>query len=150
MTDLKIESDVPIFSISAAAKILNISVHTLRMYEREGLFISYKKDSHNRLFSKDDIERIQCIRRTINEAKISIKGIKAIYSLVPCWKIFMCGSEDRAKCEAFNGYNEPCWHLVHSGTICERQNCRECAVYKEYSDCHKIKELIKSFLNKDI
>ena len=62
MTGIKIQDEEPIFPISAAAKLLNISVHTLRMYERNGLFVPFKKLTHQRLFSKSDIERIECIR----------------------------------------------------------------------------------------
>jgi MerR family transcriptional regulator/heat shock protein HspR len=46
MTEINVAHNEPIFPISTAAKLLNISVHTLRMYEREGLFIPYKKDSN--------------------------------------------------------------------------------------------------------
>ena len=144
MTGIKIQDEEPIFPISAAAKLLNVSVHTLRMYEREGLLIAFKKNSHRRLFSKDDIKRIECIRRSINELKISINGIKTIYSLIPCWDIIKCNAKDRKICKAFKGHNEPCWSYDHLGTICEKQNCRNCNVYKKYSDCGDIKELIKS------
>jgi hypothetical protein len=34
----------PLFPIRTAAKLLNISVHTLRMYEKEGLIIPFKKN----------------------------------------------------------------------------------------------------------
>ncbi len=43
MTGRKIQDEEPIFPISTAAKLLNISLHTLRMYERERLIISFKK-----------------------------------------------------------------------------------------------------------
>ncbi len=133
----------PIFSISTAARILNISVHTLRMYEREGLFISFKNNSNQRLFSQSDIERIQCIRTAINEAGISISGIKTIYSLIPCWKIKGCLEEDRKKCDAYNNSHVPCWSYEHKN-FCKDKNCRECEVYYKYSQCGAIKELIKS------
>ena len=144
MTDIKIQDEEPIFPISAAAKLLNISVHTLRMYEREGLVITFKKKSNHKLFSKADIKRIECIRRSINELKISINGIKAIYSLIPCWEIIKCSNENRKICKAYNGHNEPCWSYEHPGTICEKQYCRNCSVYRKYSDCNDIKNLIKS------
>jgi MerR family transcriptional regulator/heat shock protein HspR len=143
MTDIKIKSDLPVFPISTAAKLLNVSVHTLRMYEREGLFISYKKNSNRRLFSKSDLERIECIRRSINELKISINGIKAIYSLVPCWRILKCKKENRENCGAFNGHDKPCWSYVNKN--CRKQECRNCGVYNNYSDCEKIKGLLKSY-----
>ncbi len=144
MTDIKINYEEPIFTISAAAKLLSVSVHTLRMYERKGLFIAFKENSHQRLFSKADIERIECIRRTINELKISINGIKTIYSLIPCWTIFKCSKEEREKCVAFNSYNEPCWCYNHPENVCEKQDCRDCEIYKKYSDCSKIKVLLKT------
>ncbi len=141
MTDIKIKSDLPVFPISTAAKLLNVSVHTLRMYEREGLFISYKKNPNRRLFSKSDLERIKCIRRSINELKISINGIKAIYSLVPCWSIIKCKKENRSKCQAFNGHSQPCWSYMNKN--CKKQECRNCGVYNKYSDCDKIKDFLK-------
>ncbi|HOI28237.1 MAG TPA: MerR family transcriptional regulator [Melioribacteraceae bacterium] len=144
MTEINIERNEPVFPIGTAARLLNISVHTLRMYEREGLFIPFKKDSNQRLFSKDDISRIECIRNAINELKISINGIKAIYSMIPCWEVVKCSESDRKKCEGYNGHGNPCWTYSHPGTPCENKNCRECEVYINYSECGRVKELIKS------
>ncbi|MEJ5351047.1 MAG: MerR family transcriptional regulator [Melioribacteraceae bacterium] len=140
----RIEDKEPIFPISAAAKLLNISVHTLRMYEREGLIIPFKKESNQRLYSKSDLERIECIRKAINESKISINGIKTLYSLIPCWEVVKCSIKDRKNCKAYKGHSEPCWSYEHPKTICEKRDCRECDVYQKYTQCSEIKELIKS------
>ncbi len=145
MIEFNLSSDEPIFPIGTAARLLNISVHTLRMYEREGLFVPFKKESSQRLFSKTDIERIECIRNAINESKISINGIKTIYSLIPCWEVIKCSDKDRKKCSAFNSHNQPCWAEKHKGTTCEKRDCRSCNVYKDYSECGKVKDLIKNF-----
>jgi len=134
----------PIYSIGTAATLLHISVHTLRMYEREGLIIPYKKKSNQRLFSKADLERIECIRRGINEMKMSINGIKTMYSLIPCWKIVGCSEVDREHCNAYKEHSKPCWSYLHSNNICKDRNCRDCGVYSEHSQCDEIKELIKS------
>jgi MerR family transcriptional regulator/heat shock protein HspR len=142
-------NDDPLFPISVAAKLLKISVHTLRMYEREGLIIPFKKETNHRLYSRSDIERLSCIRRAINEHKISIAGIKTIYALIPCWKINNCSEEKRKDCRGFNSYFEPCWSFNHNGTNCIKPDCRECEVYKNYSECNSIKELIISMLNKN-
>jgi MerR family transcriptional regulator/heat shock protein HspR len=144
MAQINISTNEPIFSISTAAKLLGISVHTLRMYEREGLIIPFKKDSNQRSYSQVDIERINCIRNAINESKISINGIKTIYSLIPCWQVVKCSDDDRKKCQGFNGHGNPCWSYNHPNTICENKNCRECEVYNNFSECGKVKELIKS------
>jgi len=65
--------DEPKYTISNAAKLMGISVHTLRMYEREGLIIPFKKESNQRLYSDRDLERVKCIRKTINDDKIHIE-----------------------------------------------------------------------------
>ncbi|MFH2031950.1 MAG: MerR family DNA-binding transcriptional regulator [Bacteroidota bacterium] len=39
----------PKYTISSAANLLGISVHTMRMYEKEGLIIPFKKESNQRL-----------------------------------------------------------------------------------------------------
>ena len=137
--------DLPLYPISSAAKILDISVHTLRMYEREGLIIPYKKESNHRLYSRADVERLQCIRKAINESKISIAGIKTIYSLIPCWEIVNCPVEDRKNCQAFKAHSQPCWSFVHEKNACEKKECRVCDVYIKYAECGKIKELITSY-----
>lgn len=133
---------MPLYPISSAAKILGISVHTLRMYEKEGLILPFKKESSHRLYSESDIQRLKCIRNTININKISIAGIKTIYSLIPCWEITNCLTENRKNCEAFASHSKPCWTFKHSGNSCYNKECRSCSVYKDYSECGKIKELI--------
>lgn len=138
-----IDNDLPLYPISSAAKLLDISVHTLRMYEKEGLIVPFKKESSHRLYSNSDIERLKCIRQGINEYKISIAGIKAIYSLIPCWDIVKCSEDDRNNCNSFNEHTKPCWCYAHENT-CRERKCRECDVYKKHSECGAIKNLIKS------
>ena len=60
----------PKYTISTAARIAGISVHTLRKYEREGLIIPFKKDSNQRLYSDQDLDRIRCIIKTICKSYI--------------------------------------------------------------------------------
>lgn len=144
LMNIEILHNEPIFPISTAAKMLNISVHTLRMYEREGLIIPFKKETNQRAYSKADLERITCIRKAINESKISINGIKTIYSLIPCWDIVKCSEEDRAVCESYNSHFKPCWSFNHPNTVCEGSDCRNCEVYKNNANCGDVKELIKN------
>ena len=136
--------ETPLFPISVAARILNISVHTLRMYEREGLIVPFKKESNHRLYSKSDIVRLTCIRKTINEKKISINGIKTIYSLIPCWEIINCSQKDRENCDSYKSHSHPCWTFRHNNNACTDRDCRGCSVYKNYAECGSLKEEIKS------
>ena len=138
--------DEPKYTISNAAKMAGISIHTLRMYEREGLIIPFKKVSNQRLYSDRDLERISCIRKTINEDKINIEGIRRLLSLIPCWDIIKCNSEDRVNCEYYNSYTKPCWMLNHKTNTCKDRDCRECEVYKSFGSCSSIKNKLKELL----
>jgi len=141
MSDLNFPDDEPVFPISTAAKLLNVSVHTLRKYEKEGLILAFKSCTNQRLYSLKDIQHIHCIRNSISKDKISIAGIKSILSLIPCWEINACG-RTAADCGAFSNHKQPCWLMKIKEKSCEGKDCRECEVYKTYSDCGKIKEKI--------
>ena len=140
--------NLPLLPIRKAAKILEISVHTLRMYEKEGLIIPFKKESSHRLYSSSDIERLKCIRKAINESKISIAGIKTIYSMIPCFQILKCSKTDRENCKAYNEHAIPCWSYNHISNPCKGRECRSCRVYLDYSDCGSIKDFIKESFSK--
>jgi MerR family transcriptional regulator/heat shock protein HspR len=140
----------PKYKISEAAKILGISVHTLRMYEREGLIIPYKKSTNQRLYSDEDIERLRCIRNAINEEKISIEGIKRIFSLVPCWAIVNCSLQNIDFCKALKASNKPCWTFKHENNFCADKDCRDCEVYKIFNNCESIKTKIIELTFKNI
>jgi MerR family transcriptional regulator/heat shock protein HspR len=113
------------------------------MYEKEGLIIPFKKKSNHRLYSEADIERLTCIRRAIKEQKISINGIKTIYSLIPCWDIIKCSQKDRENCDSYKSHSKPCWSFVHTENVCGTLNCRECEVYRNYAECKTLKEKFK-------
>lgn len=132
----------PKYKISQAAKILGISVHTMRMYEKEGLIIPFKKSSNQRLYSEKDIERLRCIRKAINDQKISIEGIKRIFSLIPCWAIVKCPLQNIEYCKTLKESNKPCWTFRHKDNYCAERNCRDCDVYNIYNDCETIKNKI--------
>jgi MerR family transcriptional regulator/heat shock protein HspR len=136
------DNDTPIYSIGTAARMLGISVQTLRLYESEGLIITFKTTGNQRLFSDADIERIECIRKAINEDKISIAGIKRIHSMIPCWNIFHCSEEERKALFAFRSHTGGCWTHKNEHSICNERECRLCEVYKLSSNCDQIKEQI--------
>jgi len=142
----EVSKEEPIYPIRIAAKLLNISVHTLRMYEKEDLILPYKKTSSHRLYSINDIDRINCIRSAINDSKISINGIKTIYAMMPCWEVMNCSREDRSKCSAFLRHIGPCWAVKGDDTICATKDCRNCSVYQDYGECGSIKNFIRNKL----
>jgi len=139
-------STKPVYTISTAARLLGISIPTLRMYEHEGLIIPFKKSSSHRLYSDLDLERIKCLRHAINGGKMGIESIRRMLSLIPCWAIINCSEKDRKKCEAFTNYEKPCWMHNHKENICTGRDCRECEVYNSFSDCGSIKEKLKELI----
>jgi MerR family transcriptional regulator/heat shock protein HspR len=136
----------PVYTISTAARLLGIAIPTLRMYESEGLIIPFKKSSQHRLYSELDLERVRCLRSTINGGKMGIESIRRMLALIPCWAIIRCSEKDRKKCEAFAGYSKPCWMQNHKDNICTGKDCRECEVYNSFSDCSSLKEKLKELI----
>jgi len=143
----EVREDLPIYPIRTAAKLLDISVHTLRMYEKEHLILPFKKSTSHRLYSQSDINRINCIRSAINDSKISINGIKTIYSMMPCWEVMNCSKEDRSKCLAYLRHSDPCWAVKGGDTICANMDCRNCSVYRNSTECGSIKKFIRNKLS---
>ncbi len=142
MNNLSIDMHEPVFSIGIIAKKLGISVQTVRLYEQEGLMLSYRAPSGRRLFSLHDLGRLKCIRQMITENGINLQGIKRIMALIPCWE-FQGGLDEQCmKCPAYYEANGPCWSISSVGEKCKTQECRTCAVYQISLPCSKMKEVI--------
>ncbi|HJY64425.1 MAG TPA: MerR family transcriptional regulator [Ignavibacteria bacterium] len=132
----------PLFTISTAARLLRISIQTLRLYEKEGLIVTFKdKSSKRRFYSKMDIDRINSIRNTINVEKISISGIRTLLSLIPCWKLKKCNKSSE-QCIVFKEGSKPCWMVKDESKECYNCDCRSCKVYLSFADCSNFKEKI--------
>lgn len=134
--------EIPFYSIGTVARMLGVSVHLLRLYEREGLVLPAKSPGRQRLYSDDDVARLKCILEGIRVHKLSIAGIQRIQSFVPCWDIIKCSDSDRAACPAYSRESKPCWMLKGRETTCGPRDCRLCAVYREAADCGSIKQTI--------
>jgi MerR family transcriptional regulator/heat shock protein HspR len=140
------KSAKPVYTISTAARLLGVSIPTLRMYESEGLIIPFKKSSKHRLYSDMDLERIRCLRRAINGNKVGIESIRRMLAIIPCWAIIECSEKDRKKCEAFTSYDKPCWMHNHKDNIRKDRDCSKCEVYNSFSDCSSLKEKLKELI----
>ncbi|RMD91512.1 MAG: MerR family transcriptional regulator [Calditrichaeota bacterium] len=135
------------FKIGEVARRLDIAVETIRMYEREGIFIPEKTSSGQRIFNEADIHWIACIRRLIKEQGLNIEGIRRLLALLPCWELRPCREEERNICPAYQGSQRPCWTMKEQiPESCRAENCRTCAVYQSAIQCENIKPLlIKTF-----
>jgi MerR family transcriptional regulator/heat shock protein HspR len=88
------------FSIGVAAKMLETTPRTLRLYESDGL-ITPKRRGKWRYFSMDDIKWIECLQRMIRQQGLSIAAVKKLLQLTPCWNVCECSFDDRKQCTAF-------------------------------------------------
>lgn len=137
------DTNRPVFSISVAADMIGVSVHTLRMYESEGLVFPHRTASSRRLYSHNDLHRLRCIRVMLDERGLNIAGIKAMMSLAPCWEIKNCAQEDRMRCPAYHETTTPCWLIENKPRVCSEEECRECPVYTELTLCGNMKLFLK-------
>jgi MerR family transcriptional regulator/heat shock protein HspR len=134
-----------LYTIGEAADLIGVSVPTIRMYEREGLILPFRKASRHRLFAERDLERIRSIRRTINTEKVSIAGIRRLMSLVPCWKMNGCSEEEKATCPRFATNGSPCWMLSGKTWQCKSDECRNCGVYMRTADYAELKAVLEEY-----
>ena len=68
------------YSIGEFSSLTNISIYTLRYYEKENLIIPSRKENGNRCYSEKDIIWIEFIKR-LKDTKMPIKGIKEYAAL---------------------------------------------------------------------
>ena len=69
------------FSISAVAEMFAIHQQTIRLYEREGLITPKRSDGNTRLFSEDDVDRLEEIIYLTHKLGINIAGVQMILKL---------------------------------------------------------------------
>ncbi len=74
---MELDDDLAVYPMGVAARILDVHPRTLRIYEAEGL-ISPQRSGGKRMFSKNDLMRIECLRKLIHEENLSIPGIKKL------------------------------------------------------------------------
>jgi MerR family transcriptional regulator/heat shock protein HspR len=136
------DKTIPLYSIGTVARILGVSVETLRMYERKGLIIVRKSEGNQRLYTERDVERLRCIRAAIRDRKISVEGIRRLQSMIPCWIFINCPMEERLACPAYRSPEAGCWTYKHEVNACAGRPCIECDVYIRSADCEGLKTLV--------
>lgn len=114
--------------IGEVANFLGISIRTIHMYEREGLFIAYKNSAGTRYFSQRDVDWLVNVRKMIKSG-ISIAGIRRLLSLIPCWEFKQCKHQGKQDCAVIVDDHAPCWANKEKQCTETAQECRECPVY---------------------
>ena len=137
-----IEKYEPILTIGSAARMLDVSVQTLRLYEHGGLILPERTSSGRRLYSLHDIQKLRCIRKMITEQSMNISGIRHMLAMIPCWDFKGGLDDDCRNCTAYRDAAGPCWSVQDVGYKCRHVNCRDCEVYKINYNCVELKDII--------
>jgi MerR family transcriptional regulator/heat shock protein HspR len=69
------------FSISAVAKMFSIHQQTIRLYEREGLITPKRSDGNTRLFSEEDVDRLEEVIFLTHKLGINLAGVQMVLKL---------------------------------------------------------------------
>jgi MerR family transcriptional regulator, heat shock protein HspR len=69
------------FSISAVAKMFSVHQQTIRLYEKEGLITPKRSEGNTRLFSEEDVDRLEEVIYLTHKLGINLAGVDMILRL---------------------------------------------------------------------
>jgi MerR family transcriptional regulator, heat shock protein HspR len=75
---LKIRPDDPVYAIGIVSKLLGMPEWTLRALEKEGLVRPKRLNRKIRVYSYNDLDKIQHIHYLMEEQGVNISGVKYI------------------------------------------------------------------------
>jgi MerR family transcriptional regulator/heat shock protein HspR len=81
------------YMISSVAEQYGVHPQTLRLYEREGLLKPSRSDGNTRLYTDEDLERLEVILHLTRDLGVNLAGVEIILNM-------------RAKMEAMQGQIE--------------------------------------------
>lgn len=69
------------YTISAVADYYGVHQQTLRLYEREGLLKPSRSDGNVRLYTDEDIERLEVILKLTRDLGVNLAGVEIILNM---------------------------------------------------------------------
>jgi MerR family transcriptional regulator/heat shock protein HspR len=69
------------YMISAVAEMYEIHPQTLRLYEREGLLRPSRSEGNTRLYTDEDLERLEFILNQARDLGVNIAGIAVVLQM---------------------------------------------------------------------
>ena len=69
------------YHISSVAKMYGIHPQTLRLYEREGLLAPSRSEGNTRLYSAEDLKRLEIILNLIRDLGVNLAGVEVILNM---------------------------------------------------------------------
>lgn len=69
------------YMISAVAEMYKIHPQTLRLYERQGLLKPSRSQGNTRLYTREDLERLEVILTLTREMGVNLAGIEVVLNM---------------------------------------------------------------------
>ena len=69
------------YMISAVAELYKLHPQTLRLYEREGLLAPSRSEGNTRLYTDEDLERLEVILKLTRELGVNLAGVEIILNM---------------------------------------------------------------------
>jgi MerR family transcriptional regulator/heat shock protein HspR len=69
------------YMISAVSERYGIHPQTLRLYEREGLLRPSRSDGNTRLYTDEDLDRLEVILKLTRELGVNLAGVEIILNM---------------------------------------------------------------------
>src|ERR1051326_4556959 len=69
------------YMISAVAEQYQIHPQTLRLYEREGLLTPSRSEGNTRLYTEDDLQRLEVILKLTRDLGVNLAGVEIILNM---------------------------------------------------------------------
>ncbi len=69
------------YMISAVAEKYGLHPQTLRLYEREGLLKPSRSEGNTRLYTEEDLERLEVILKLTREFGVNLAGVEIILNM---------------------------------------------------------------------
>ena len=69
------------YMISAVAETYGIHPQTLRLYEREGLLKPSRSEGNTRLYTQDDLERLELILSLTRDLGVNLAGVEVVMNM---------------------------------------------------------------------
>ena len=70
-----------LFLISIAARMLGMHPQTLRMYEREGLLKPSRSEGNTRLYTDEDLGRLELVLALTRDLGVNLAGVEIILNM---------------------------------------------------------------------
>jgi MerR family transcriptional regulator/heat shock protein HspR len=77
----KVKRNKSFYSISAVAEMFTIHQQTIRLYEKEGLITPKRSEGNTRMFTEEDVNRLEEIIYLTHQLGINIAGVQMILKL---------------------------------------------------------------------